>query len=590
MPALTLSCLLEYLLNLKFLNNNLQQEKKTVKRLLYDKFFIIYSLMISVIIFVNVTPCHATFIEQILGNTKTISLANTVTAYPPDHMSIHYNPAGLSKLKDGKLFSQGLAFAALKRTVSFTPNPDFKLMNEYTAVDDDPISNTESEIKYGKIFMPGIGPINMPVLIAPAPLGISYREPGSRWTFATGIYAPYAGGLTHEAKDPARYQGKSVYIQHIIVAAPTFSYKFSDTFSFGLSIGIGMSAMGLQTDARTPNDMVAMTQVIANATDFDFGDELLGDEDLFPLFGGGIGPYDTVATTEITMRDSFTPHYNLGMLWEPKDWFSFGIVYQSATKLNFEGRYRMQYSKQFQKVSEWLGGSAFVEAFAQIFDIGTEKLEAETGRCLLKDFQFPQRVQFGVMLRPIKQLRLLCDLHWANWSTTEKFVIEFDQKLQALRLIRLLGYTGGHTTLEYVKNFEDTWHYSFGIEYSLFDWLAFRAGYENRISCAQTYLMDLMSLPDIDNFGIGMGINLPRGIDIDFALGYLFYHNFQIPDDSSITCNSHDFSKPVYNPYAGQNLEVNFNAYLLSMNISMPFETMNDMIETVVHKVLPFMK
>ncbi|ETR64986.1 MAG: hypothetical protein OMM_15003 [Candidatus Magnetoglobus multicellularis str. Araruama] len=103
-------------------------------------------------------------------------------------------------------------------------------------------------------------------------------------------------------------------------------------------------------------------------------------------------------------------------------------------------------------MSEWLGGSALVQAFAMIFDIGTDKLEDETGRVVMEDFQFPQRVQLGVMFKPIRRLKLLCDLHWADWSTTQKFVMQFDQKLQALRLLKLLGYTGGGSRLEYVKN------------------------------------------------------------------------------------------------------------------------------------------
>ncbi|KPA10652.1 outer membrane insertion [Candidatus Magnetomorum sp. HK-1] len=535
--------------------------------------------------FQSILDCHATFVEQILGNTKTISLANTCTADPPGHMSVHYNPAGLSKLRDGRYISQGFAGAYIQRNYKFTPDPSFQLMNEFTAVEDDPLSYTTGKVKNARIFLPGIGPVDLPAIAAPVPLGISYREPGSPWTFATTIYAPYAGGLSHDDEDPARFQGKSVYLQHIIMASPSFSYRVNEKFSFGLSIGIGMTALGLITDARAPNELVAMTKVIADAT-AGFEDSF-NALDLFPMFGGGIGPFDQVASTELTLRDSFTPHFNFGFLWEPKDWFAFGAVYQSPIKLNLEGRYKFTYSDQFKKVSEWLGGSALVEAFAMIFDIGTDKLENETGRVVMKDFQFPQRVQMGVMFKPFRRLKLLCDLHWANWSTTQKFVMEFDQKLQALRLLKLLGYTGGGTTMEYIKNFNDTWHYSVGIEYKLLDWLSLRAGYEDRQTCGHDNLFDLMSLPDVDYYGAGIGLNLPRGIDIDFALGYLTYKegDIYVPNDTSFNLNSNDFSKPVYNPYAGQNVETNFAAYLVSTNISMPFEVVNEILDGVMRKV-----
>ncbi|ETR64985.1 MAG: hypothetical protein OMM_15004, partial [Candidatus Magnetoglobus multicellularis str. Araruama] len=96
-----------------------------------------------------------------------------------------------------------------------------------------------------------------------------------------------------------------------------------------------------------PNELVAMTKVIADATEgFEESFNML---DLFPMFGGGIGPFEQVASSELTMRDSFTPHFNLGVLWEPKDWLAFGAVYQSPIKLNLEGRYKFTYSDQFKK-------------------------------------------------------------------------------------------------------------------------------------------------------------------------------------------------------------------------------------------------
>jgi hypothetical protein len=101
--------------------------------------------------------------------------------------------------------------AYIQRTYEFTPDPDFQLMNEFTAVEDDPLSYTTGKVENGRIFIPGIGPVDLPVLAAPVPLGISYRKPGSPWTFATAIYAPYAGGLSHDDDDPARFQGKNVY-------------------------------------------------------------------------------------------------------------------------------------------------------------------------------------------------------------------------------------------------------------------------------------------------------------------------------------------------------------------------------------------
>jgi hypothetical protein len=39
------------------------------------------------------------------------------------------------------------------------------------------------------------------------------------------------------------------------------------------------------------------------------------------------------------------------------------------------------------------------------------------------------------------------------------------------------------------------------------------------------------------------------------------------------------FSKPVYNPYAGQNVQTKFGAYFVSTGVSMPFEVLNEIVE-----------
>ena len=49
----------------------------------------------------------------------------------------------------------------------------------------------------------------------------------------------------------------------------------------------------------------------------------------------------------------------------------------------------------------------------------------------------------------------------------DKFV--FDQEIQLLQLVKMLGYTGGNDTLVLKRNFEDTWHWSVGLEYDILD-------------------------------------------------------------------------------------------------------------------------
>ena len=69
--------------------------------------------------------CQAALFENLAICAKSISLANSCTAYPPDQMSIHYNPAGLSNVHDGLYLSQGLLTASFALKSRFDADPDF---------------------------------------------------------------------------------------------------------------------------------------------------------------------------------------------------------------------------------------------------------------------------------------------------------------------------------------------------------------------------------------------------------------------------------------------------------------------------------
>ncbi len=509
---------------------------------------------------------YSMFTEQLAIDTKAISLANTVTADPPGIMSIHYNPAGLSRLPDGGVFSQGLAIPVIKQTVKFKRDPNFG--GFLGGFNQDPLFNTEGTNSSGRVYVPFVGTVDF--LFSPA-LGFSHRRPGSRWTFGMAMYAPIAIGIVRgDRDDPARYGGKAVYQQHLIYASPTVSYKMSDSLSLGLSVGFGQSAMGAEVDMRSPNDLVALTRVLGNATK-DLEIPILSELTFPPpWFGGGVSPYDQVASMDLDMRDDFSPSYNLGLLWHPWDWFSFGICYHSSIKVNFRGSYRFDYTDVWQRMVHWFGTSPLLVNISGMLDLPTHEVPSQRGRATA-EMKFPQMLQFGVMVKPFKRLKLLCDLHWANWSVLKEDRIVFDQDIQLLRVVKLLGYTGGDRALVIERNFKDTWTWSVGMEYQLFDWLVLRCGYENRKTSVRDDHFDLLySIPDLDYYGAGVGINL-KGMKIDLGFGYIVNKSYKIPDNGSVNLNSTDFTKPVYNPYAGMDVEVKTVSYIGAVTITKRF-------------------
>jgi long-subunit fatty acid transport protein len=534
--------------------------------------------LIATVVWILITsaPCaFAAFHEQLAIDTVAISLANTVTARPPGHMSIHYNPAGLSQLPDGKYFSNGLTIPIIEKTSCFKQDPDFEgFLGGYK---DDPVDGKCGTSSSGRMYIPFYDD-TIDFLLAPT-LGLSYRKPGSKWTFAVGQYAPFAVGLVHgDDGDPSVYGGKSVYQQHLVYIAPAVSYQMTPTISVGLTVGLGQTAMGAEVDMRAPNELVALTKLLGDAT---AGLEIPILSELTlppPWFGGGLGPYDQVASFSMDARDDFSPNFNVGFLWEPSGWLALGACYQSPIKTQLTGTYRFDYSEDWQRMVNWFGSSPLLVITSGVFDLPMEPVSQQSGTVTTK-ITFPQRAQFGIKVKPFSRLSLMADLHWADWSVLKRDKFIFDQDIQLLKLVKMLGYTGGNDTLILERNFEDTWHWSVGLEYDILDWLTFRCGYERRISSVQAELFDLMyALPDLENFGAGFGFRLKNGMTIDIAGGYVINESYVVPNNTSTNMNSTDFTNPVYNPYAGLDYEQKTVTYMGSVKMSMSTEVMAEML------------
>jgi long-subunit fatty acid transport protein len=533
----------------------------------------------------------ATSIEQMIVHTKAISLANSVTAYPPGLMSIHYNPAGLSQVREGIVFSQGFSLVHHKTSHNFTPDPDFSLQGDLFPATTDPVANTESDSEDHRLYIPFYGKGDFPVLMMPLPFGISSRQFGSRWTFAYAVYSPYVWGEETEDNGSARYQKKAAYLQHFIYAAPAVSYQVSDQFSVGLALGLGQSAMGLVTDLRMPNELTAALKAYdINIPNIDYESK--------------VGPFDHFAELDMEVRSEkdMAPSFNIGLLWEPLSWLAIGCVYQSQVRSDLEGRFHINYTDNFQDTMDNIG--KIHKVIQEVIDLDGNldknvkdktdlaiKLAAlsknsESGTVILNDFTFPERVQIGLKLRPFKKLRLMCDFHWTNWISTKSYKFQFEptdqSTLSVLQLANILGYQpdpNNPNTLIYQKEMNPTWHISFGMEYQLKECLALRMGYENRKSNTDDAYFDLLTMPDIDFYGAGLGWKLKQGVEFDLGFGYMVNSGSTI--DNGISQNLNQFQSPIYSPYAGQNCKTTFESYFLSVNLTMPFETMYQKLDQV---------
>jgi len=558
-------------------------------------------LIVIPIILIGFLPAlsYAMFNEQLAICAKSIGLANACTADPPGISSIHFNPAGLSQVSEGKTLEQGFLLPFLFNTWKYEADPDwdgiFGQWGPQEGQIHDPVAGTKDTNASAVMYVP-IYDHKINFLAGPS-AGLSSRKPGSKWTFAIGNYAPYAGGMNYKSDSPARFGIRTLYLQHLIYAMPAVSYQITPTLSLGMSVGAGQTALGMRLNMRSPNELVALTRVLGDATE---GLEIPILSELTlppPWFGGGMGPYEEAATFDLHARDDFSPNYNLGLLWKPKKWFAYGLNYQSEIKANLSGGYNFRYPEQYQKMMDWQGSSPLLIITAAMFQLPTHGVPFQSGQITSTQI-FPQRVQTGIMVKPTKRLKILFDLQWAQWSVYKEDNFHTDQDIQALQMIKFMGYTGGHQNLIMQRKMEDTISWCAGLEYQATRKLALRCGYEWRPTSVQDDLADQqLFVPDLQNIGVGASIKMPHNITIDIGLGYAFSGSHKIPNNSSKNLNSTDFFYPVYNPYAGLDVEQKLKIFTLALAINMPFhafiEHQKEMMlkqDAAIHHIVELLK
>ena len=558
------------------------RERKNKLYVLHKSFCVI-SVIIAASLFIRLPQAQGAFMESIAIDPKAISLANTVTADPPGINSIHYNPAGLSLLGDGNYISLGAMPILLNKTSRFEKNPDFEEFHDFHGnVIHDPVAGQQGTAK-GQMYIPLLD-TTIDALVAPV-FGVSHRSPGSKWTFAYSAYVPFGGGWKCDDDDPSHYGGKSVYLQHLIYAGPAVSYRVNNNLSIGAAFGLGQTAMGINTDFRAPNEMVNITKVLGDSTQ-GMSNPIFDLTIPMPLFGGGMGPYDRIGTVSMDLRDDFSPSFNLGVLWEPYDWITFGASYNSPIKANLSGKYDFQYSPEWQRMVAWSGSTAIMQIVSMIFDLPYEATANQTGT-VTTDMEWPQLVNFGVKLKPFKRLALLADGHWANWSSVKENNIVFDQKIQLLQFAKFMGYTGGAYNLIMQRNLKDTLNWSAAIEYQALDWLTLRAGYENRTGSTVDEYYDLLyALPSMQYYGAGLGIKWNR-IDIDLAIGYMVNKSYQLTSNTSVNMNSEQLGAGVNIPYRGLDYEQETSIIIGGLKATMPLEMMTGLLYSSLDLVTP---
>lgn len=517
-------------------------------------------------------------------DARSLSLGNAVTADPPGISAVHFNPAALTKIQGLQTDVQGIV-------ANFDIQREFTVPEGYNVFgySDDPLvckdgpeiaadictdfkDKVTSEAEYVSLYVPFLKKMvdlgaNQPVAAPTA--GIAYNPPGSKFTFASAVYAPLIAGFGAENGNAGNYMGQQVALERVTYLSPTIAYQVSDELSIGGGVGMSYQAIGLKTDLRFPNELIGMLRMIDEVvcTPFKENSDIITDILLLGMCNTeeGMNPFGRFGQMQIALEQSLSPSYNLGVLWEPREDFSFGLVYQSAAKMRLKGNYRVDNAKAPRELINGLMSSPTGQILAAILGFPSSVPASESGLVSM-DFEYPQHVQAGIKYKIMPDLQVNFDVGWTDYAAWDKFRFEFDRTISALKIAKLLSSDVTDSSLALPMGFTSPWSWGIGIEYSATDRLKLRAGYEPRTSSIPDGKRNTMvPINNAQLFGLGVGYQFDPDTDLDLSIGFLRSRD-NIPANTSSLANQTGVNNLLLNPYAGLNVQTATKITILGLN------------------------
>lgn len=544
----------------------------------------IHPLVAGIILAGCSTPVFAQLGQNLSVDVRSLSMGNAVTADPPGISAIHFNPAALTKLKGLHTDVQGLV-------ANFDVKREFSVPGGYSVFgySDDPLvcndapdnpsslctdfkGKVSGDVEYASLYVPILKKVvdlgeGWPVA---APTGgISYNPPGSKITYATAVYAPMVAGFGAEDGNPGNYMGQQVAMERITYLSPTMAYQVSDELSVGASIGMSYQAIALKTDLRLPNELIGVLRMVDESVCAPFRENsnIITDILLFGICNAneGMNPFSTFGKMDVSLEQSLSPSYNLGVMWEPSDEFGLGLVYQSPAKMRLKGKFQIQNANAPRELINGLNSSPTGQILAAILGFPSNIPAVESG-LLGMDLEYPAHFQAGIKYKVLPDLQVNVDVGWTDYSSWDKFKFEFDRQISALKIAKLISNDVTDSSLSFPLGFQSSWNWGVGIEYSANDRLKLRAGYEPRTSAIPDGKRNTMvPINNAQLFGLGLGYRFDEDTDIDLSIAFLRSRD-NVPAGTSTLGNADGVNNIIYNPYAGLNVATNTKVTILGLN------------------------
>ena len=554
-------------------------------------------ISLSILTLTYTTTTRATLVDSLtIGSAKALSLGHSVTADPPGIDSIHYNPAGLARLKGKQRhikvlsadFGIELKFGEyeagqqkrIDRTAEFIGEDSPYLVDEaYGAT-----SKTEG----ATAMLPVFGMVDLPLALAPL-IGFSFSPEGSDLTFGTNTYTPMFLGFNRKEDDPGRFMGEQLSLTMITYLSPTVAYQITDSLSFGASVNFNYAGVGIKLIFREPHEMFYWMQsewvqgFMCNAEGESITDAI--------NVCNNISPYSDLGIMEFEVEQPMALGFNLGLLWEPMDWITFGLAYNSGIDLDMNGDFQFPASEELREFFLPILSADVVQTAGQGLELVNVNLPTPEslggvdaqgnvdpgvqGQANVK-LEMPEHWAIGTSIQITPRLKVNMDVKWTGWSSFVGIPVTFDRNIGLLELAVIADQLGGNNqakpnAVTFPLGLQDTWNWSIGTEFQYNDRLVLRAGIEDRPSATPPEARSpLVPLDEGMLYGAGFGYQLKKGTDIDFALGY-FSSSLEMPACTSQIGNSCDGRQVIYNPYVGQDITADLNVFLVEFMYQQQF-------------------
>lgn len=519
-----------------------------------------------------------------IGNAKALALGHAVTADPPGIDSIHFNPAGLARLK-GRQGELKLVTGAFDSMLEFGDDyTDTWTEKLAQAQQGSPADFTYDEARGQTstsegpaVMLPGVGMTELPV-VASVLGGASFQLAGSDVTFATNAYSPLMVGFARGDDDPGRFVGRALSFTLLTYFSPSVAWQITDTLAVGAAVTFNYAGVGFDLEFREPNLGLQWLETLRQGSCNQAGggpNNMFDFSDLIPCIpeSEAIKLYDSMAYMYFEVEELLTFGVNFGLLWEATPWLHFGLVYQSPIEMDMEGDFTwtqgdsfLNFLQEYDKVSpipfQYLGPLASL-------------VERETRGKASMQLTMPDHFAVGTSIQMTPRLKMNADLKFTRWSLWDDLAIHYSEPLGVLLITSLVQPDAAPPPLGQNMvlhmGLEDTRNVALGFEYQWNDQLALRLGVEDRpSSIPKDKRSPVLPIGDAKLYAAGAEYKPSDKQIFSFAVATM-QSSFSMPGNTSELGNSEDPTKLIYNPYSGNDIKASLDVLLFEASYRFAF-------------------